>query len=565
MVRGQGLAVVGRVSNFSTADDAAIAEVAHNLHGAGAHTIIFLGEEVLGHRSRIKQTAAALDAEGLRYGSVEFGKQMGDEELSKALQARIIRVHAIQGAEMDKMAPDAVVDRFVKAAEERNIRLLYLRVFPYVSDRPFQDNLDYITAVARGLRDRGMQLGTAEPLERVYPQTRASLAALIVPPAAEAGRGGFVARLFSRLGPAVSAVAVAGGAVLLLAGLVWLPAGAQTRLALLGGAAAGLMVLGGGDLGRELMALAGAMLFPVLAFVWFPVAAEDGGGRSEGMRGRGGEGATGKAEELPAGNGAFAQSPSISVAPSPPRPLTLSPYLHFATISAVSLMGALTVVGLLSEREFMVKVSQFVGIKVAISLPLLAIALLYATGGLNGPWRWAELQRRARLNFSRILGLRLEMWHVVVGLLALTVIGLLLARTGNDPGVGVSGTELTLRNLLDRYLVRPRTKEFLIGHPVLLATLLLSARCGRRSIFVPFAILGAIGQVSMVNSFCHLHTPLLMTVERTFNGLWLGVLIGLAVAWLAGRWLPAVVAPEYSLSEGVAARPSPPKRAGSPR
>src|SRR5439155_26753313 len=31
----------------------------------------------------------------------------------------------------------------------------------------------------------------------------------------------------------------------------------------------------GGDLGRKLVALAGAMLFPTLAFVWFPVAVEE--------------------------------------------------------------------------------------------------------------------------------------------------------------------------------------------------------------------------------------------------------------------------------------------------
>src|SRR5437660_8220223 len=76
LVRSHGLEVVGRVSNFLAADEAAIAAVAHQLRAAGAHTVIFFGEEILGHRSRIKQTAAALDAEGLRYGSVEFGKQM---------------------------------------------------------------------------------------------------------------------------------------------------------------------------------------------------------------------------------------------------------------------------------------------------------------------------------------------------------------------------------------------------------------------------------------------------------------------------------------------------------
>jgi hypothetical protein len=70
------------------------------------------------------------------------------------------------------------------------------------------------------------------------------------------------------------------------------------------------------------------------------------------------------------------------------------------------------------------------------------------------------------------------------------------------------------------------------------AALFLAASRRGRGALVPLAIVGSIGQVSMVNSFCHLHTPLLMTVTRTFNGLWLGVLFGLLLTWLVRRWLP---------------------------
>src|SRR5207244_3145977 len=68
---------------------------------------------------------------------------------------------------------------------------------------------------------------------------------------------------------------VAGALVLLLAAIVVLPPGRQVALSLLLGGAFGLMVLGGGDLGRKLIALAGALIFPVLAFVWFPVAVDE--------------------------------------------------------------------------------------------------------------------------------------------------------------------------------------------------------------------------------------------------------------------------------------------------
>jgi uncharacterized protein DUF5693 len=518
LVRKHGLRVVARVSNFTAADATSITAVAQQLRQAGTRTVIFAGDEVLGNRDRVKETAAALDAQGLRYGSVEFGKQMGDDTLSRALQARIVRVHSIQNAEMQKLSVDEAVDRFVKAAEERNIRLLYLRLLPHVPKAPFEDNLAYIAAVAQGVRQRGMTLGSAETFARVYPETRMSAAALFSPPEPEAGRGRLPGRLLSRFVPALSALAVAGGAVLLLAGLVRLPLRTQSHLALLGGVLAGLAVMGGGDLGRKLVALVGAMLFPSLAFVWFPPVVSQS-----------------TDDQLMVRGGANGTHPA-SGAGKTTRPR--SPFLHFGSMSAVSLMGALTVVGLLSERQFMMKVSGFMGIKAAHFLPILAVAILYAADAFHDPRPWPETRERARASLARLLGGELRMWHLAVGLIALVLVGFLLARTGNDPGVGVSGTEMSLRNMLDRYLVRPRTKEFLIGHPALLAALLLGARRAGRGVCIALALIGSIGQVSMVNSFCHLHTPLLMTLARTFNGLWLGVLFGLALTWLLQRYLP---------------------------
>jgi hypothetical protein len=501
LVRAAGLMIVGRVGNFVAADDAAIAAVARRLRSAGAHAVIFSGEEVLGYRSRIKQTAAALDAQGLRYGSVEFGKQLGDETLSRSLQARIVRVHSIQSAEMQKLDVAGVVDRFVKAAEERNIRLLYLRFQPGASEEPFQDNVAYIHAIASGLRERGLRLGRAEPFERVYSERS----------------GGLAARVRSRLAPALSAMAVAGGAVLLLAGLVLIPTRRQDLYAVLCGIAAVLVVLATGDLGRKVVALAGAMLFPVLAFVWFAPALPEAA--------QGGE--TGGANGHP------------TRASRRKQPLIRSPIVQFAALCLVSLLGALTVVGLLSERQFMVKVSAFLGIKAAHFLPLVAVAALTAADALGGPRPWPELRERARRSLGRILGGQLQVWHMAAGLVALIAVGLLLARTGNDPGVGVSGTEMEVRSLLDRYLVRPRTKEFLIGHPALWAALLLAVRRPAWRGLAPLLIIGWIGQVSMVNSFCHLHTPLMLTVARTANGLWLGILVGVVLAWALDRWLPS--------------------------
>ena len=109
---------------------------------------------------------------------------------------------------------------------------------------------------------------------------------------------------------------------------------------------------------------------------------------------------------------------------------------------------------------------------------------------------------------------------------------------GNDAGVGVSGAELKGRAILDRILpVRPRTKEFLVGHPLFILGIAWWWR-GRRRLGLPCLVFGSLGQVSLLNTFCHIHTPLVISVWRGGVGLVLGVLLGAAVFLLAERFTP---------------------------
>ena len=40
------------------------------------------------------------------------------------------------------------------------------------------------------------------------------------------------------------------------------------------------------------------------------------------------------------------------------------------------------------------------------------------------------------------------------------------------------------------------------------------------------ALLACVGQVSLVNTFCHLHTPLYVSFLRTGHGHWIGAAVG---------------------------------------
>ena len=114
-------------------------------------------------------------------------------------------------------------------------------------------------------------------------------------------------------------------------------------------------------------------------------------------------------------------------------------------------------------------------------------------------------------------------WLALAGLLGLVYLG----RSGNTPSLPVTKAESRLRAGLDHVLAaRPRTKEFLIGQP---AAVLLPAWRWPRLVVLGLALLVAVGQVSVVNSFAHLHTPYSLSLVRGLNGLALGLIVGLVL------------------------------------
>jgi Family of unknown function (DUF5693) len=497
LARSARMDVVGRIADFSAASPDAIEWSLGQLADTGARVVIFAGEEVLGYRKQLKVTASALEQSGLLYGAVEMGKQRGDEGLSRALHARFVRVHSIPTAELVRLTPNDAIERFSKAVRERNVRLAYLRLFDEAGAEPMAESLAYVRAISADLRSAGFQMGPAQPFT---PMT--------VPAAAAA----------------LAALAVAGAAVLLVAATVPMSGGRQAGSAVLLAVACAGLVFVAGDLGRKVVALGAAVLFPTLGLVLRPLPADDELRREHA--------------------GSF------------------SPLSWFALASAISVAGGVVLAGVLSQTASLVKVVEFSGIKVAQHLPLLLVAAIYVTGAFN-TGDWPGERRRIVDRTRRFLSAPLLTWTSGAALVGLVVLALLVARSGNDSGVGVSDLELKFRALLDRFLVRPRTKEFLIGHPILWCALFLAAWGRRGPWLIPVVLVGAIGQVGMVNSFCHLHTPIALTLSRTWNGLWVGSFIGLAAVVVLRRlWPPrAEVSPASPVTQGMSEPLPLPRRA----
>jgi hypothetical protein len=184
-------------------------------------------------------------------------------------------------------------------------------------------------------------------------------------------------------------------------------------------------------------------------------------------------------------------------------------------MSAVSFTGAVLLTGLLADKSFMLALDLFSGVKLAHILPLVLVPAYFLITEKRPAKRIAEIMNYPVLNK-----------HVLAGLVLAAALVVYIIRTGNEAPQLVSGWELKMRDLLDAFLgVRPRTKEFLLGHPAMLA--LLYYGCDLRKIVL--LIFGLIGQVSLVNTYAHIHTPLAVSLVRTLHGLWLGIAIGAAV------------------------------------
>jgi len=153
---------------------------------------------------------------------------------------------------------------------------------------------------------------------------------------------------------------------------------------------------------------------------------------------------------------------------------------------------------------------------------------------LREAWAWSE----------HPLLLRYAIAAIIVGVAAVV----LLARSGNF-GLPLLCIEERLRTLAEQWLVvRPRTKEYLIGHPALMLAA-AAAVMGWRAWVLPLAAVGVIGQAGIINSFSHLHTPLLYTLWRTGNALAVGSVLGLAGIWIVGA-VAARVGPRHPRTAG---------------
>lgn len=215
------------------------------------------------------------------------------------------------------------------------------------------------------------------------------------------------------------------------------------------------------------------------------------------------------------------------------RRLAHSIVLYLKT-AVISFAAVPFIIALLNNITYSLVITQFRGVSLLHLAPILLIALyvfLYL-----GQSVWQELRNWLKMPITLL-------WVVLFVVLA-GVAFFYLSRTGNG-GTLLPG-EAQLRSFLENtFGVRPRNKEFLFAHPIFLAGIFAAFRY-KKALYA--MIIVVIGQLSMVDTFAHIHTPMVLSLIRGVLGLGLGLIFGfvLLFVWYIiercwDRWSPRLI------------------------
>lgn len=449
MAADLGYVVLPQVKSWDNVSDTSVAAFIDQIKAIpNLGTIYFADSTIVGPSN--PEIIEMVARHGL--GFVEFfsEKQKGFGALAKASSQsgshfNVERLHTVTDAQVKQYTTDALMDRYMLALTERNLRVFLFKM-PNTLDINKDANFLVENIITfKNLAESKGYVVTDEvrpynlPMGNYIISILAGVAAILM----------FVL-LLDRIGMTKA------GYILGALGLIGY---------------AGLLKLSP-NLGLKLMALFGAIIFPTYGVMF---ALED-------------------------------KSRSIK-----------ETVLMFLKISVISFGGALTIIGTISRTSFGLGIDIFAGVKVAMLLPILLVLAIayYQRYGLD-------------FNYYKEL-LSHKVTYLALGVLGLGAVILLVytSRTGNTGNI--SDLELAFRQFLDTTLgVRPRTKEFLIGHPLMILLLYY----GYKEKYIPLLVLGVIGQISLVNTYAHIHTPVMISLIRSAYGIVFGLIIGVIAIYV---------------------------------
>ncbi len=432
-------------------------------------SIVFSGKEILGYPDNIDKTKKLMQNKNNTFGFIEaiISVQDGEDKLAANLDYDIVRVHSITQAEMNIYSQSKIVNRYMRAIRERNIRVLYLR--PIIKEnKDFASakllNKEYIQRLNNELVSAGYKINQAEPYQQFSNNS--------------------IFLIFSALGILV-------GGVLLLIEIFKIKE----------------------DLLRYILIVLGIIGIFLSYFILDITIFRAG-----------------------LALGSSIVFPSLAIITQLLKKNSKKIILNYIKAALITLTGAGFIVTALADISYLTKINQFRGVKLAFLMPLLIVTFYYFMEYIV-----REKNTTLKQKLNEILEINLKVKHLLIlTLVALAGIYYIL-RTGNFPILDIPAIEDKFRVLLEELLyVRPRFKEFLIGHPAFIVALYYFKNIKNNYSMFFLSLLAVIGQLNIINSFAHIHTPLFISILRTVHGLWLGLILGLAavvvIRYLVNLW-----------------------------
>lgn len=493
-VNDAGFYVVARPTNYRQCTKDDIDAFFDRLDGYQVSAIVASGSQTLGAPDESQYMAQQMRQRGLTLGMIEgvtqlkFFPQDGMLDIAKANDYQSARLYSIPKDEQKKMKVNEAIDRWGTTDDERNIRFNLLKTFekPAPDMTLLETNMSYVAGVKNKLEAQGFTMGRAGVFASFYPE--APLRSLVM-------------------------LGVASGIVLYLSLVI--PAMKSKQAYILLAVLALVMVvpvlMGHGNKIRVAAALAAANVFPAISVLWI----------LDKIR-----------QRVPQQGAGLLRMIGTGVA-------------ALFVCGMISYVGAAYLSASLADTEYLLEVNIFRGIKLTFILPivLVAIGFLQRFDVFDGKMDDTEgfLEQ-----FKRILDVPVKVKTLLGLFLVLVAAVVLVARSGHTMGMPVSATELKFRAFLEQAMyARPRTKEFMIGHPAFLLAAMAWFRKWPTMVLFVLVMVATIGQGSMVETFAHMRSPILMSTARGLGGLVLGAGVGAICMILVDMWLK-YVAPRLS-------------------
>ena len=481
-----GFDVIVRPTNFKNGSRDNVNHVLDRLEGVPNVTgMVFVGKEVLGYPNNLDLLDARLKAMRIPVVGIEavnqlqYDPQVGFTELAIADEYSVGRLYTIQKESLKKLSPEEVSQWFYISDIERNIRYnLYPIYEEGVGNKTaLETSIEYMQEVKKKLEPRGFTFGRPS----IYPPYKPSPIAAIL---TLSGSIALFTWMVHLLLPMSRNKQLVFNFTLLLISVV-------------------LYAITHGTLISQIWSLAAAISAPVVAITLMM-------------------------------NCWIARS---KAAPVGPWRATLEAIGYLVGGAFFAAIGGLMIAALLGNTRFFMEFALFRGVKLVFVAPIILTAIAYLQ---RFPlWKGKTISSIAdsKTFIKEFLTVDVKLYMILIFGFLGAAAWVFVGRSGHTAGVPVPSFEIALRRFLENTLyARPREKEFLIGHPALMLASFAFLRRWPMVLHFLFTIAGVIGIGSLVETFCHLRTPVIMSIARGLDGLWLGIIAGI-VAILIFRFL----------------------------